>query len=178
MGGECERKLHVYTGNGKGKTTAAMGLALRALGHDKKVLVAQFLKDGTSGELDVMRRLGADVRVLAPVTGFFTEMTEEEQVRTKNAQKEQAVRLIRVIQEEHPWLIVLDELAEATALGALPAETAAALLDAALACGECVVTGYDAPAWLKERADYLTVMNAEKHPWQSEGLAARPGIEW
>ena len=67
-------KLHVYTGPGKGKTTAAMGLALRSLGHGNAVLVAQFMKRANSGELAALRRLNACVLTAPPISGFTFRM--------------------------------------------------------------------------------------------------------
>ena len=83
-------KLHVYTGNGKGKTTAAMGLALRSLGHGRRVLIAQFLKDGRSGELAALRTFErATVYPAKPISGFVFAMTaaqKEEAAKQQNAQ--------------------------------------------------------------------------------------------
>ena len=110
----AEHRLHLYYGEGKGKTTAAMGLALRALGHGRKVLIAQFMKTGTSGELAALRQVpGARVEVLSPVRGFFSRMSEGEQARTIREQTRQARDLADEINREQPDMIVLDELAVA-----------------------------------------------------------------
>ena len=72
-------KLHVYTGEGKGKTTAGMGLALRSVGHGNRVLVAQFMKRGNSGELKALQTFpNARVTMAEPVKGFTFRMSEEE----------------------------------------------------------------------------------------------------
>lgn len=174
-----QHKLHLYYGDGKGKTTCGMGLALRFLGHRKRVLVAQFMKDGTSGELDALRHFqAATIFDIKPVTGFLAELEEEEQQCVKQSQTEEALRLTDAIVKAKPDLILLDELALACAMDVVPANVADALIHAALACGETVVTGYATPAWLKDRADYVTHMTAEKHPYQTEGLAARECVEW
>ena len=71
-----ERRLHLYYGDGKGKTSAGMGLALRALGHGKRALIAQFMKTGQSGELNALRLIpGATVFDMKPVRGFLFRMT-------------------------------------------------------------------------------------------------------
>ena len=172
-------RMHLYFGEGKGKTTAAMGLALRALGHGRRVLVAQFMKTGTSGELAALRRLpGAMVEVLAPVGGFFSRMSEQERARTIREQTRQAVSLTNVILRERPDMIVLDELALACSRGVVEEAAARALVEAAMASGETVVTGREAPSWLRERADYISHITAERHPYQTEGLRAREGVEW
>ena len=77
-------KLHVYTGNGKGKTTAAMGLALRSLGHGRRVLIAQFLKDGRSGELAALCTFEqATIYPAKPISGFVFAMSPEEKEEAK-----------------------------------------------------------------------------------------------
>ncbi len=175
----AEQRLHLYYGEGKGKTTAAMGLALRALGHGRKVLIAQFMKTGTSGELAALRQVpGARVEVLSPVRGFFSRMSEGEQARTIREQTRQARDLADEINREQPDMIVLDELAVAWARGAVEDAAAEALVRAALAAGETVVTGRDAPAWLLARADYVSQIASQRHPYQTEGLRAREGVEW
>lgn len=172
-------KLHLYTGDGKGKTTAAMGLALRALGHGRRVLVGQFVKDGRSGELAALRQLtGAIVMPCPPMEGFTFSMTEAERAAAVRAQGEYLQALRWTIAETQPDCIVLDELAMAASLGMVSQEDAQLLIDEALTHGETVVTGYYAPAWLRERADYLTLLQAERHPYQSEQLPAREGVEW
>ena len=174
-----ENRLHVYTGDGKGKTTAAMGLALRSLGHGRRVLIAQFLKDGGSGELRALERLdGATVFRTQPISGFVFQMTAEERARAARAQTEQALRLAEAIRQEKPSLAVLDELGEAVWLEMVTPEAARALIDAALECAETVVTGRDVPDWLLARADYVSRISAEKHPFRTEGLPAREGVEW
>lgn len=172
-------KLHLYTGDGKGKTTAAMGMALRCLGHGKRVLVGQFIKDGRSGELTALGQLpDAVVMPCPPMQGFTFTMTEAEHAATASAQGAYLHELCRRIAEVKPACIVLDELAMAVPLGMISPEDAQQLIDTALAHGETIVTGYYAPAWLRDRADYVTCMQSEKHPYQTENLPAREGVEW
>lgn len=172
-------KLHLYTGDGKGKTTAAMGLALRCLGHGGRVLVGQFVKDGTSGELLALRQIsGVTVMPCSPMEGFATRMAEDDRIAAAQAQTEYAHALICVVEEVCPDCVILDELAMAMVLGMVPEDAAQALIEAALRHGETVVTGYAAPAWLHDRADYVTRMSAEKHPYKEEKLPARRGVEW
>lgn len=172
-------RLHLYTGDGKGKTTAAMGLALRAAGHGQRVLVAQFMKDGTSGELAALAELpGVTVYAASPFHGFTFQMTAEELAQAALSQTAQAQQLTALIRSSHPQTVILDELAMALHAGLVSDEAAQALLAAALEHAETVVTGYQAPAWLHDRADYVSVIHAEKHPYMTEGLAAREGVEW
>ncbi len=173
------RKLHVYTGDGKGKTTAAMGLALRCLGHGRRVLIAQFLKDGRSGELASLARLpGAVVWKGAPVSKFTFRMTPGERARTAAEQTEQARRLTAEIGRCGFDMVVLDELGEAVHLGLVEDAVARELIDAALSVAETVATGRDVPDWMLARADYVSRIAAERHPYQTEGLRARQGVEW
>ena len=89
-------KLHVYTGDGKGKTTAAMGLALRSLGHGNTVLVAQFMKKGNSGELAALRRFeNATVMTAEPIRGFTFQMDDAQ----KETVQELSGRIIAGIKE-------------------------------------------------------------------------------
>lgn len=172
-------RLHVYRGDGKGKTTAAMGLALRALGHGYPVLIAQFMKNGESGELNALKTFPL-ARVLSapPMRGFTFQMDEAQLADTAREQNAFARRLLPEIESARPRLIVLDEVAVALALGLITEETGRALIDAALQTGETVATGYQAPAWLEARADYLTGFSALRHPYAAEGLKARQGVEW
>lgn len=171
--------IHIYCGDGKGKTTAAMGLALRALGHGEHVLIAQFLKDGRSGELAALRRFpGATVWEGIPVRGFISRMTDAQREQTRAQQTAQAEALTAAIAGQQPDLVVLDELALALARGMVETSAARALLNEALRCAETIVTGRCAPDWLCEQADYVSMIAAQKHPFATEGLAARKGVEW
>lgn len=172
-------KLHLYTGNGKGKTTAAMGLALRSLGHGKRVLIAQFMKDGESGELAALARLeGCRIEKGEPVTKFTFQMTREELESTAASQSAFAHGLMKAIRTFSPDLIVLDELACAAGYGLMHEDAARALITAALESGECAVTGRDAPKWLLDMADYVSDIRAVRHPYDTQKLPARAGIEY
>ena len=172
-------KLHVYTGEGKGKTTAAMGLALRALGHGRKVLVGQFMKTGQSGELAALKKLdGAVVMTAEPIRGFTFRMDDEQKNRTRAEQTAFCEALVRAVDSEKPDMIVLDELGIALTSGMLDDDAARRLIDRALESGETVATGRRVPEWLLDRADYLSRIMAERHPYQTEGLQARKGVEW
>ena len=176
----AENKLHLYTGDGKGKTTAAMGLALRAAGHGFSVLVAQFMKKGNSGELKAFERFeNVRVRLAPPISGFTFRMTEQQRDSARREQTDFAYRLINCeLNESKPRMIVLDELAVAVSTGMVSEEDARALIAASLSFGETAVTGRGAPQWLIEISDYVSRIEAVKHPLSSQGLAAREGVEW
>ena len=172
-------KLHVYTGEGKGKTTAAMGLALRSLGHGNPVLVAQFMKKGNSGELKALKRFeNARVETAPPIAGFTSRLTEEELKQTRLEQTAFALGLIDIIKEIKPRTVILDELGIALKLGLTDESVGLSLINTALEYGETVVTGRGVPDTIKEKADYLSEIKALKHPYETEGLTARKGVEW
>ena len=101
--------VHLYCGDGKGKTTAAMGLALRALGQGMRVVVVQFLKNGTSGELEPLKKLGAAVYSGQPGAKFTFQMNAEEKAQ---ATKENNARLAEALQQPCD-LLILDEICAA-----------------------------------------------------------------
>lgn len=173
--------VHIYHGDGKGKTTAAMGLALRAAGHGWRVRVAQFLKDGSSGEVRELAKLpGVEVDACpaAVLAGKFTfQMTPDELARVRSAQDGMLARAAAELADGTRDLVVLDEALDAASTGTLDA---AALLELARAHGEraeIVLTGRDPAPELIDLADYVTEMRAVKHPY-GRGVAAREGVEW
>ncbi|MDR1600334.1 MAG: cob(I)yrinic acid a,c-diamide adenosyltransferase [Oscillospiraceae bacterium] len=171
-------KLHLYTGEGKGKTTAAMGLALRALGHGRRVLIAQFLKDGRSGELEALRQFNnARIARIPPTKKFTFQMTQEELAETRRVLTAELDKLAALIGREKPGMMVFDEMAMAAYLGALDERGVERLIDTALEHGEAVVTGRYAPQSIVDRADYHTEMTKRRHPFDG-GLHARAGVEW
>ena len=169
--------LHVYTGEGKGKTSAAVGAAVRFAGHGGRVLFAQFLKNGRSGEREALTKLGVLLPEMPELSGFYTQMEEPTKQASAAAFQKGATALIRIIEQERPGLIVLDELCVALAFAILPEDLARALIDAALSAGETIVTGRGAPEWLTAQADYWTTLSADRHPYAT-GIGSREGIEW
>ena len=157
----------------------ALGLALRSLGHGRRVLIAQFLKDGRSGELAALKTFErATVYPAKPISGFVFAMTAAQKEEAAKQQNAQAADLQSEAEGLRPALTVLDELNVALACGMVMRENAERLIDAALAFGDVVSTGRNAPEWLREKADYVSEIIARKHPFQTEKLAAREGIEY
>ncbi len=172
-------KLHVYTGEGKGKTTASMGLALRGAGHGRRVLVAQFMKKGNSGELAALRQLACvSVMTAPPIKGFTFRLNGEEKAAARAEQTGFAEEVMQKILSWQPETVVLDELGMALALDMADEKTGRALIECALQSGETCVTGRMVPKWLEEMADYLSLILAQKHPYINEKLPARKGVEW
>lgn len=169
--------IHIYTGEGKGKTTAATGLAVRAAGRGKRVLFMQFLKDNSSGELVSLRRLGVSVRGLSKPYGFVSAMSAEEKCQVlaeHNALLQQAI-------DENcagSWeVVILDEIMAAYQLQMVNPELIEQFLSAKPEDLELVLTGRDAPQSWIALADYVTEMVMYKHPFQ-QGITAREGIEY
>ena len=171
-------KLHVLTGDGKGKTSAGMGMVLRMAGYGKRVLVIQLMKNGTSGELRALDHLPeAVVLDVFPLQGFLWDMDADEKAELVERYHRSVQTVIDVCREKLPALVLLDELAPALAMGCISREDGENMINAALECGEAVVTGRSAPQWLVDRADYLTECRCLRHPYAA-GLDAREGIEW
>lgn len=165
--------IHVYYGDGKGKTTAAVGQAVRAVGAGLTVCFAQFLKPGTSCELDGLRALG--VRMISGAQDKFSfQMTDEEraQARLRNeAVLDQALLLSDDV-------LVLDEAMDACQLGLLDRGRVLALLRNKPSGMEVVVTGHEPDPEFLALADYATEAVCRKHPYRDEGVPARRGIEY
>lgn len=170
--------LHLYTGDGKGKTTAAFGLAFRALGHGNRVLIAQFLKNGKSSELEAAAKFENACVIKVPSTNKFTyQMTEEELNEERRKQKNAIYMLIDKIKDMKPETIILDELAVCTGIGLTQEEDMWKLIGTALEYGETVVTGRYPPESLMERADYVSEIVKRRHPFD-KGISARAGVEF
>ncbi len=184
--------VEIYCGDGKGKTTAAVGLTVRAAGHHIPVLFVQFLKDDSSGEINVLREIDG-VRLLHPKKsyGFVRNMTETEKSRTQAdyADMMEMVQgwLSEQIQEADAdtagenaedvhAVVILDEVIHACNYGLLDEK---ALLD--VICSyrkhtEFVLTGREPSEQLQREADYVSVITKLKHPFD-KGITARNGIE-
>ena len=152
--------IHVYHGDGKGKTTAAMGLALRMLAAGRRVVVVQFLKDGESGE----------ARLLAEHFGVpvFASSTP---IRVASYA---ALAELKGVQE---GLLVLDEALDALSKGLVDEALVDRALDMSARGVEVALTGRAPSRKIVEKADYITEMRCEKHPYE-QGICAREGVEY
>lgn len=170
--------VHLYCGAGKGKTTAAMGLALRAAGRGKRVLIAQFLKGADSGERLALARL-PEVELL-PVperVRFSAQMTRAERWEAAERFRALCACCRARMAAGEAELVVLDEACAAVNTGLLPLEELLRVMDSAPEGVELILTGRDPAPELLARADYLTEMRCLRHPFQ-KGLRARAGIEY
>ena len=148
--------IHVYHGDGKGKTTATMGLALRMLAAGRRVVVVQFLKDGESGEVRLLaEHFGVPVFAGKASDKFTWSMTSEELAATR---------------ELHDGNL-------ASALAELEGAQEDRALDMSARGVEVALTGRAPSRKIVEKADYITEMRCEKHPY-AQGIGAREGVEY
>ena len=166
--------IHLYAGDGKGKTTAAVGLAVRAEGNGLRVWFLQFMKGRTSGEISVLKQLpGCTVR-RGSCTKFSFQMTEEEKQAVKSEQDSLLQEAVR--QAGQTDLLVLDEVLSAVQTGLLSEEPLREFLKNKPAHLELVMTGRDPKSYMIEAADYYSEIVKKKHPFD-QGITARKGIE-
>lgn len=170
--------IHIYCGDGKGKTTASMGLGMRAAGRNMKVLLTQFLKDNTTGELASIEKLGENFEVFkgAPVKKFFKFMTPEEQVATKKEHEERFRAVTKKAIDEKFDLLIMDEIIASVNLELIPLDEVVEFLKNKPKGLEVVLTGRDPNEKLVELADYVSEIKAIKHPYE-KGINSRIGIE-
>ena len=169
--------IHIYCGDGKGKTTAAVGLALRCAGGSGRVLFYQFLKDGTSGEICLLSGIdGITVFNGYRCNKFSFKMTDEEKQAAKAAYTKD-IDAIKSRLSDGFELLVLDEVLHAVNRGFLDISVLTELIKNKPTGLEIVMTGREPASELIELADYVTEMKKIKHPFDS-GIKARKLIEW
>lgn len=167
----------VFTGDGKGKTTAALGMALRAWGHGMRVLVIQFVKSARveTGERLAAARLGGRFVIKTLGEGFVFEGEDVERHRVAARRALETAR--EAVQSGEYDLVVLDEIIHALKHGLVSEEELVALIAAKSPAVHLVLTGRDAPEAIIARADLVTEMRAVKHHYRS-GVPAQKGIEY
>jgi cob(I)alamin adenosyltransferase len=166
--------LHVYTGDGKGKTTAAIGLALRAAGAGLRVFIAQFVKSGRYSEIEALDRFADRITTRQYGRGCWLRgQPSDEDVQMARTGYEQAREVIRSGEYQ---VVILDEANIATWFKLLAVDDLLALIDIKPDTVELVFTGRNADPRLIERADLVTEMREIKHYYQ-QGISARKGIE-
>lgn len=190
-GEERKEKLglvHVITGDGKGKTTSSLGLAMRAIGNNLKVYMIQFLKSGVTGELFSSKKLGFKieqfgvdvVRARQKSMQEFIDRTGKFVFQPDELEREAALQGFEhaknIIKSGEYDLVILDEINCVLDKGLIPINE---LIELIKSHGntEIVLTGRDAPEELYEHADYVSEVKRLKHPWQ-KGIKARKGIEY
>ena len=174
----------VYTGNGKGKTTAALGAVLRALGHGWRVLVIQFFKGDwpvVFGEVEMGKRLAPQLEILQLGKGFVNAMGDKKPFDEHLAAANDALRIAKERITSGAYdLILLDELIYAidyAGVQLVTLEEVLELLDAKPPSLHLILTGRNAPQAIIDRADLVTDMREIKHPWQRK-IPAQQGIDY
>lgn len=180
--------VHVVTGDGKGKTTSSLGLALRAIGNSLTVHMIQFLKSGFTGELYSAKKLGFEIEQFGvdalkekqkhlqefeDKTGRFVFQPD---IKEKDAAMEGWEHAKNVIKSNNYDVVILDEINCVLEKGLIPLSE---VLEMVKEHGkvELIFTGRDAPKELMNAADYVNIVQGIKHPWQ-KGIVARRGIEY
>ena len=169
--------IHIYTGDGKGKTSAAAGLAVRFAGHGGKVLFCQLLKDGSSGELCVLRGIPqVTVRCCERHFGFSFQMNDDERREAADFYSAILREALAQAKEGSYGLLILDEAVGAYNLGFIPRGELLDFLKNKPQELEVVLTGRDPAPELLELADYVSEIKKVRHPFDA-GIPARDGIE-
>jgi len=174
---EAKGLIIVNTGNGKGKTTAALGMVLRSLGHGYRVAIVQFIKGAWEpAEKAAFSHWSDQLEFHAMGEGF----TWETQDRNRDTQKAQEAweTALTYIQNPDFKLVLLDEVNIALKLGYLTTEQVLAGLAQKPTDSHVILTGRGAPKELCDRADLVTEMTLVKHPFREQGVKAQPGIEF
>jgi cob(I)alamin adenosyltransferase len=167
--------VHVYTGDGKGKTTAAIGLAVRAAGHDRWTYIGQFMKGQHYGELAALEHIP---QITIEQYGDEGCISKDEVTEMHIRHAEEGLERVRaaMLSGKHD-MVVLDEVNVALWFGLLTEDAVLALLDERPAGVELVLTGRRAPQALLDRAHLITEMKELRH-YYSDGIVAREGIEF
>ncbi|MDD6164040.1 cob(I)yrinic acid a,c-diamide adenosyltransferase [Anaerovibrio slackiae] len=176
---ETKGLILVHTGDGKGKTTAGLGLALRAWGSGLRVLILQFIKGGWKyGELEAIERLGQlDGRIEIRPLGLGLMRSDEDREKHIRAAAKALQESERMMVSGQYDLIIFDEINYAVKFGLISLDDVLALLDKKPEKLHVLLTGRDARPELIERADLVTEMKLVKHPYQ-QGIKAQQGIEF
>jgi cob(I)alamin adenosyltransferase len=168
--------IQVYTGDGKGKTTAALGLALRAAGNGMRTYIGQFLKGQRYGEMESIQRLAPDVTL--EQYGLDEWVHVDRATSEQRAAAQQGLERVRQALTSGEYdIVVADEINIALYFGVLTEEQVLQLIDARPLQVELVLTGRRAPDAIIQRADLVTEMREVRHPYQ-RGIVGRAGIEF
>jgi cob(I)alamin adenosyltransferase len=168
--------IQVYTGNGKGKTTAALGLALRAVGHGMKVLVVQFMKGNVQyGELESAKKLFPNLTIKQVGRETFISKPDPDPKDLQLAQEGFSIAK-NAIQNKEYDIVILDEINLAIDYGLIPVNDLLQIIDSKPDSVELILTGRNVKREILERADLITEMVDRKH-YYDKGVPAREGIE-
>ena len=171
--------LIVYTGNGKGKTTAALGLAVRAAGHKKRVIILQFLKsDWGYGEIRAVERLSPEVEIRPLGVGCVGILGDKKPIEEHREAARKALAVAEEIIDSKKYeMVILDEISIAVSLKLIEADDVMRLIRRCSPEITLVITGRDADERVIEAADLVTEMKEVKHPYR-KGIKAQKGIDY
>ncbi|AET68864.1 cob(I)alamin adenosyltransferase [Desulfosporosinus orientis DSM 765] len=169
--------IQIYTGNGKGKTTAAFGLALRAVGHGFSVYILQFMKGNDGyGELEGIKRLNPECQLEHFGAPGWVHKGEHIEENVQEANKA-FLRAEEILSSGNWDIVILDEILNAVWFELIPENSVLELLSRKPPHVELILTGRNASQSLIEKADLVTEMVARKHPYE-KGIMSRKGIEY
>ena len=170
--------IHIYCGDGKGKTTAAVGLAVRYAGAGGSVLFYQFMKPETSSERPILSQI-PQITVLSgyTISKFSFRMTAQEKADAAVGYQQQFAEIVQLVQQKKYGMLILDEIMSCISCGFLPLKTVLRFLQTKPPELEVVLTGRNPDAQLLELADYVSEICSRKHPYE-RGISARKGIEF
>lgn len=173
-----EGMIHVYCGDGKGKTTAAAGLALRAAGCGKDVVFSRFMKGNESGEIAAMKQImGIKILENSENYGFYREMSEEDKKQITAEHNGILDRILESIKHRECDMLIMDEITYAYRFHLIDRERVDQLVKEKPAALELVLTGREPDELFLEYADYITEMKCIRHPYE-KGITARRGVEY
>ncbi len=169
--------IHIYTGDGKGKTTAAVGLSIRYAGCGGKVIFSQFLKDNKSSEFNILNKIDAIQLVLCDeLFGFYSKMNDETKEKAKDVYCKYLQKIIDMATKQDIQMLVLDEVIDAYNYNLVDREYFLEFLRNKPDKLEVIMTGRNPEKELLELADYVSEVVKVKHPYD-KGIPARVGIE-
>lgn len=170
--------IHIYCGDGKGKTSAAAGLAVRAAGWGKRILFVRFLKNENSGELKVLDKVPEiEVLHLEKSYGFYSSLSGAEKKEAEETYRKLWVKTMQLISGGSYDVLVVDEFMAAYNYGLIPQKEALHFLKEKPEGLEVVLTGRSPDRHLVELADYVSEIRKIRHPFD-RGIGARKGIEY
>ncbi|MFA5932900.1 MAG: cob(I)yrinic acid a,c-diamide adenosyltransferase [Microgenomates group bacterium] len=168
----------IYTGEGKGKTTAAMGLVLRSLGHGKKVLIIQFGKATFSGEIKALERFGDSVKLIQGGVGFVGILGDKKPLSVHKAAAEDIYTILNNEVKSNKWdLIVADEIIGAVSGKLLDIKVILDLIETKPETLDLILTGRGAFPEMIEKADLVSEIKSIKHPYD-KGAKIKKGIDY
>ncbi len=170
--------IEIYTGDCKGKSTAAFGLAVRGAGQGFQVRIVQFMKCGGYGENMTFDKLYPDIQVFSYGRKCFLLPEKEAKQQDLDLAAAAMAKAAELIGDGNTDILILDEINNALFFHLVTLEEVEALLDKKPPHMEVVLTGRNAPQTLIERADLVTEMREIKHPFTASGMKSRKGIEY